>query len=199
MAGEGINGSTTRDRPRTAVIIALSLVGGVVAGIGFGWHASASYWNAHAGNWRIGLHTFTTGLAHGAPGAIGVAASLLVAGLVLREVGPQLMAAFSTPWRVRRYVLGLAVWLLILTGALIGAGAGYAYQSDQHDPAIAVLVGLLSALGSWVIAALISLLVEMANSLRSLASPSVAAPAIAPGAKSNDASSDTPKPEVGTA
>lgn len=73
----------------------------------------------------------------------------------------------------RRLVLAVVIWLLWVVGALVGAGAGtvFYHASSKSGGAViaSVLVGVGSALGSWFVASIVGLVVEMANSLRLLA------------------------------
>ena len=71
----------------------------------------------------------------------------------------------------RRFVIGTVVWGFIIAGGFVGAGAAY-YYYDHHRAwyvgIVAVLIGLGSALGSWFIASLLSVYLEIANSLQDL-------------------------------
>jgi hypothetical protein len=72
----------------------------------------------------------------------------------------------------RRIVIRVAVVLLGISGSLVGAGVGAAWMHHRHGPGAviaSVLLGIGSALGSWLVAALLSLFVEIADSLRLIA------------------------------
>lgn len=71
---------------------------------------------------------------------------------------------------LRRAVIVFVIALLVIGGAAAGveAGALYADQHDHHSVASGVLVGLGTGVGSWFIAALVGLFLEIADSLRSL-------------------------------
>lgn len=79
---------------------------------------------------------------------------------------------------VRRLVIGTVVVLLIVAGIATALAVGNIYWDHTTGgwwvgPA-AVLVGLAAALATWFVAAIVSLLVEIANSLRTLVERGVA-------------------------
>jgi MFS family permease len=70
---------------------------------------------------------------------------------------------------LRRVVLQLAVVVLVIGGVALGLVVGIDYWDNHYGWSVglvACLIGLGAAFGSWFIAALLSLLVEMADSLR---------------------------------
>ncbi|MGZ4316420.1 MAG: hypothetical protein ACXVRK_10380 [Gaiellaceae bacterium] len=77
---------------------------------------------------------------------------------------------------VRRVVITAFAELLVLVGILVGVGAGYAYTDSGGSRGVGVLVGIGSALGAWLAAALLGLAIEMADSLRVLAGRSPGPP-----------------------
>jgi len=93
--------------------------------------------------------------------------------LGLREIGR--VDFVRWPAQLSRWVLRATVRLLVLTGAVIGIGAGYA-TSLTTDVLASVIVGIASAFGAWATAALISLFIEIANSLRAIAARESLAP-----------------------
>jgi flagellar biosynthesis protein FliQ len=71
----------------------------------------------------------------------------------------------------RRVVIRTVTLVLIIGGLVVAASVAYVYYDDHHGwyvGLVAVLVGVGAALGSWFVAAMISLFVEMADSLREL-------------------------------
>jgi MFS family permease len=130
------------------LLIATGLIGGAVGGY--------DYYRHHVGDWRIGVTAVGIGLA-AAAGAV-VIASLV---WLLVDTGD----VFG---QGRRWVIHFVTFLLAYAGAFIGAGAGYGYRDGGGSVAAAVAVGVASALGAWLAAALLGLLVEIANSLRRL-------------------------------
>jgi hypothetical protein len=72
---------------------------------------------------------------------------------------------------MRRLVLVAVTFILNLGGLVVAIGAGWWYYQDNAGWSVglvAILVGLGSALVAWFLAALISLLVEIADSLREI-------------------------------
>lgn len=72
---------------------------------------------------------------------------------------------------LRRAIIRTVAALLTFAGIVAGAAAGYAYYDRSYGRwvgVVAVLIGLGTAIGSWFVAALLSLYVEIADSLRSL-------------------------------
>jgi len=79
-------------------------------------------------------------------------------------------------WKLKRLIIEIATGLLIIGGALAAVAAGIVFwqRSDDHHwytAVVAVFVGLGTWLAAWLVAALFSLAVEVADNLRSLASP----------------------------
>jgi hypothetical protein len=153
------------------LFLALVLALGILVGFG----AGRRYYHTHVGDWRIGVTA--VGIAVGI--ALGTASTVvLVAWLMQSE---QAIA------RARRMVIHTVALTLAVGGALAGAGAGYAYASAGGGRVVAaVFVGIGSALGAWLAAALLGLLVEIANSLRQLAARSTIANGTVAGALALD-------------
>lgn len=80
-------------------------------------------------------------------------------------------------WKLKRLIIEIVTGLLIIGGAFAGVAAGIAFwqHSDDHrwyTAVLAILVGLGTCLASWLVAALFSLVVEMADNLQAIrASP----------------------------
>jgi MFS family permease len=134
-------------------VLVISVIGvGGLAGIG----AALNYYRHHYGNWQIGV----TAAAIGAGITIGTTLTVLLVDHVVRS--EEAMA------RSRRTVIQSVVLLLAVGGALGGAGAGYSYANNTGGWFAAVFVGIGTALGAWLAAAVLGLLVEIANSLRQI-------------------------------
>ena len=73
---------------------------------------------------------------------------------------------------LRRVVIWTVVWLLVVAGGLVAAGSAYVYYHNHRGwyvGLVAALIGVGSALGSWLAAALLGTFVEIANSVYGLA------------------------------
>jgi hypothetical protein len=130
------------------VLIAAGVIGGAVGGY--------DYYRHHVGDWRIGVTAVGIGLG----GAVG---ALLIASVIWL-----LVRTGDVFGQGRRWVIHFVTFLLAYAGAFIGAGAGYGYRDAGGGVVAAVAVGVASALGAWLVAALLGLFVEIANSLRRL-------------------------------
>jgi hypothetical protein len=155
------------ERPDLRLIRWFAGVIGAVVGIGVGFHFGDHYYRHAFGGWEVGAKTAGIAIGSGLATAVITTVSLLVlVALLSALVGGSTQI---TGARARRFVIGAVVYLLILSGVLAGIGGGWAYYSADHDLFAAVLVGLASAIGAWLVAALLSLAVEIANSLRTIA------------------------------
>lgn len=94
------------------------------------------------------------------------------------DLAKQDRRAMSIGPRMRRIVIWFVVELFVLAGAAIGIGDGL-YFYDHHNGSwdigfFAVLIGVGSALGAWLVASLLALFVEIANSLLAIVDDTLA-------------------------
>jgi MFS family permease len=148
-------------RARTIIV---GLVSSIVAIIGtlIAIGASHQYYTRHVGPWTVGAATVGIGL-----GILG--GSVLAATAFWFTFRRE-----SSVARARRIIIHSVEALLAYVGLVAGAGVGYAYRDSGHTVAGAIAVGIGSALGAWLAAALLGVLVEIANSLRRLVAAAAA-------------------------
>jgi hypothetical protein len=144
-------------------ILLIAAIGGAVAG--------DHYYEHHVGNWVIGVTAVAIG--------VGILAAVVVALFVIGW----LLDSDENRALARRAVIEAVAVSLTIAGALAGIGAGYTYRDNGGSITAAVFVGIGSAIGAWLVASLLGLAVEMANSLRRIAVAAASASVLqAPGA-----------------